>query len=714
MRFPIACLGAALLFGCIVSAYADDGRGLTFLTAPDLTEVAIMRDDYGVPHISASSTIGIFYGQGFAVAQDRLVQMEINRRAALGRLAELYGSGYVALDQQTRSRYYTAQERSAQLAALPAGIQEMLAAYAGGINLYLDSMAVYPEIYRPLELASIEVEPWSATDAIAVSQFFIRRFGQFGGQELARLAELQAYGSTWFDQNRPINDPLAPTTIPAGVLTDKRIWEWAGQTVRSEIIAEVAAREAHCEARLRGIGLPPKFGSFAVQITPAKSATGNVMLLGCPQMGSPLLGEANAINEVELICPAFHVGGMTVPGIPAVIIGHTENFAWTLTSGITDNTDVYIETTQDASLTHYLHNSAWIPFEAIPDTVYDSGGTPHPFTIYRTIHGPVFGTDLSSHQAYTYKMSFWNAEMDLMLAMYGFITAYSHADFALAVAQFPVSFNVFCVGHDQRVTYWHAGLYQDRSDGVDPRLPHNGDGSEEWGGIIPFAQLPQAEDPPQGHFVNWNNKPVSWWDNGDNVPWVGAYHPVLAIESYVAPISAVTFVDLKGTPQAIGSHGTYQQAVEFASGEIIDENIVPPGQSAFFDLAGNPSPHIADQWPLHVAWQFKDMLFTANLMSITPPLAPATRLTLRLRRLSATSASTQIDFGLALDAHVRLEIYDVSGALVRTLVDEQRPAGPHRVTWNGRNGVDQSLPTGIYFCRLATADQELSRKLVLF
>jgi penicillin amidase len=573
-------------------------------------------------------------------------------------------------------------------------------------------MEVDPGTYRPLQLAGFDVEPWVVTDVVAVSQYLIRRFGAFGGQELIRLQELQNFGQEWFDQNRPINDPSAPTTIPSSLgISGARTWRWSGQTVRPEVIQRIQEREAGIDRLERAVDLPPKFGSFAVQITTEKSATGNVMLLGCPQMGEPQPDEANAVNEVELACPGLHVGGMTVAGIPGVIIGHNEDMTWSLTSGISDNTDVYIETTQDESLSFYWFNGLWEEFEAIPDTVYDNNEAAYPFTVYRTVHGPVFDADLSELQAYTYKMAYWNLELDMARAFYMVSKAGTLSEFESAVQLFPVSFNVFYAGRDQTLKYWHAGRYNDRTDGVDPRLPHNGDGSEEWGGIIPFVSLPMAEDPGQGYFVNWNNKPVDWWDNGDNIPWVG-WHPVIIINNYVSPIPSFTFEDLKGTPQAIGSHGTYQQAVEFGAADIIDENIVPPGQSAFVNLEGVPSPHVDDQWPLHVAWKFKDMLFGYDPTDVEPPVSAA-RLRFLQNEPNPFTSRTRIPFVLSKAQHVTLSVFDPAGRRIRTLLDQRVPAGGSSVWWDGTNEMGRSVPSGPYFYRLELGSVTTTRKALL-
>lgn len=711
-RFTLFLITVCLLAGGFFAniSLADS----LVLEAPDGSDVTIHRDDYGVPHVIGATAIGVFYGQGVAVAQDRLTQMEVNRRSATGRLAEVYGNGYLGYDQSTRKLSYTATERQAQFDAMPENLRAMVEAYIAGVNTYLDWMRADPDTYRPLALANITIDDWTAGEVVAVTQFLMRRFGEFGGEELTRLSELNSQGQAWFDLNRPINDPAAPTTIPVPLKSGTdRNWRWTPFTVNDATITALEKQDAHFTALERALNLPPKFGSFAVQIAPEKSATHNAMLLGCPQMGEPAVDEANAVNEVELSCPAFHVGGMTVAGIPGLIIGHTENYAWTFTSGISDNVDVYIETTLDATLTHYLHDQAWVPFTAIADTVYNHLGQPYPFTIHRSLHGPVFSSNLGEHQAYTYKMAFWNNELLMVGAMYGFISGEDLLDFETAVSAIPMSFNVFYTGRDQTIRYWHAGWYQDRTDGVDPRLPHNGDGSEEWGGLRPFLSLPAASNPQQNYFVNWNNKPVAWWDNGDNVPWSG-WHPVNLIDGYLAPNSAVSFDDLKGTPQAISSHGTYQQAIEFGADTIIDENIVPPGQSDFVSLAGLPSPHLSDQWPLHLAWRFKDMQFGFDPSAVPADDPPAP---LRLIDYHVIANPfrplSEIQFHLSQPASIRLDIFDISGRRQATLLQGDAPAGEQKITWGGLGNDGHLLPTGLYLSRLQAGAEVSHRKLFL-
>jgi len=329
------------------------------------------------------------------------------------------------------------------------------------------------------------------------------------------------------------------------------------------------------------------------------------------------------------------------------------------------------------------------------------------------VHGPVYSTNLGEYQAFTKKMTFWNNELEMGAALYDMCTARSQSQFEAALGQISMSFNVFYAGRNGHIKYWHAGWYQDRTDGIDPRLPHNGDGTEEWGGLRDFADLPVAENPAQGYFVNWNNKPVVWWDNGDNVPWSG-WHPVMNIDNYVSALTPFDYDDLKETPHAIGSHGTYQQAIELGPALIVDENIVPPGQSAFVSLAGVPSPHVTDQWPLHVAWQFKDQIYAWDASAVDDDTREEAAALIRdFRVASPLIGQGRIAFNLRSGAQIHLDMFDAQGRIVRQLLSEHLEAGSHQVSWDGRDLSSNPLPSGIYWSRLQADREQAVRGLLL-
>ncbi|MEP0546559.1 MAG: penicillin acylase family protein [Rhodothermales bacterium] len=726
---------AVLLIGCapLVTAQAQAAQDLT-LEAPDGTTVTIDRDDFGVPHITAETEAAVFFGQGFAVAQDRLFQMETFWRSSTGRLSELIGAAGVGADQQARTLFYTPAERQTQFEALPDRIQTMMLGFRDGVNAYIDSTVANPDVYLPVEytqfpLSALGAEPWDTDKLVAVTQFFIRRFGEAGGAELDRLAELEANGQAWFDENRPINDPTAPTTIPAGTaaLPAPATVTYRGPSVDPALHEAVAARREAVERLYDEIGVPRKFGSYAALIGGSQSVSGDVMLLGAPQMGVPSVTGPGATGravtwESELLVgsvddPELHVAGMTVPGIPGIIIGRTADRAWTLTSGVSDNVDTFVETTEDNTLSRYLYDGSFVDYDVITETINVLGGAPIEFTHHRSVHGPVYATDLDNQQAFTWQYTFWSRELDMATAFYDIWKAESVGEAEAALEIVPVSFNFFHADKDQNINFWHVGRYPDRPDGADPRLPLLGDGSQEWDGILDFGSLPQDANPAQGYYVNWNNKPAVWWDHGDIMPWAPAggrsYDGVLDIEEFVTQEVPLAFDEMKGIHAVIDAReypGTYQQLLQFAENGSRAENMVPPGQSAFFNSVGQPSPHIADQWPLYQTYEMKPFLFlganpVANETGATPGETPSLGV---LYPNPLTADGLTVRFEMPESGTARIEVIDVLGRTVAVLADGPQAAGSQSAAFDA-----SGLPSGVYFVRLTADGTTQARKLTV-
>ncbi|TAL68053.1 MAG: T9SS type A sorting domain-containing protein [Bacteroidetes bacterium] len=596
------------------------------LTAPDDSQVIIERDDYGVPHIKADNESALFFGEGFAVAQDRIIQLEIYRRTCTGTMSEiglLLGRDYTNQDKNTLQNFYTAAERTDIYNNLSQEAKTFFQSYSDGINRFLDSMEANPTKYKDQIIAQFEsigmqLEHWKPEHSIAIAQYLIRQFGQFGGYELNNLYELQNYGQDLFDIINPINDTLAFTTIPPDITLIKKIetgTNYYNIKIDKKILDDIKLRKEELNKFKDELGIPKTFGSFAVLARNEKTGENCSMLLGCPQMGAPGIDDYSIVWEVELYCPTLHVGGMITPGLPGIIIGRTEDFCWTFTSGMSDNTDIFIDSTKDNSFSQYWYNGNWNDFTVINDTIKEltmSGYNYIPFTHYRTVHGPVTSQQLNDHYVYSEKMTFWNEELGMLSMLLKIYKAKDIQEFENALKLNTMSFNIFYTGKSNNIKFWHCGKYQDRKDGVDPRLPHKGDGTQEWQGFIHFDDLPQDANPAQNYYVNWNNKPVKWWNNGDNIPWTTTNHfgtVVLDIENYVNPASPFTFDNLKMVPREINDHGTYQQALKFTGDSVISENILPPGESYFTDINGNPDVHNTDQWDMFNNWQFKRMIF---------------------------------------------------------------------------------------------------------
>ena len=700
--------------------------------------VSIARDDYGVPRITSSDEAALFFGQGWAVAEDRLFQMETFWRAATGRLAELQGPDALQQDRNVRTVYYTPAERAAQFDALSEPVRTMMDAYIAGINTYIDSTASN-RAYLPVEYSQGGFPPtkWDRDKLVATLQLFMRRFGEIGGEELTRMAELDAQGADWFEANRPINDPTAPTTISnatrprrAGnaVVGLDRYPEGVYDFARAGA-AHLARQRGQDDAYLRGLGVPLKLGSFASVIDGPLSASGQVMLLGAPQMGAPAVDAKAVTSEVELVGPDFHIAGMTVPGIPGVIIGRTADRTWTLTTGFTDNTDTYIVIDATGNPGTYSYGGEVRPYEVITETIAVRGTDADTYTHLRTIHGPVYFQDAERGLAAAWKYAFWNRELEMVEAFYDAWGADSIEDFEAMAERVTMSFNLFYADRDQNIAFWHVGKYPERPGTQDPRLPAPPDGSGEWVGLLAFDAQPQETNPAKGYFVNWNNKPAPDWNQGDNVPWTSTapgrtrpYDGVSLLDAHIRTSAGqgVTFEELQGLARVVRQNatypeypGTYQQVVELGSGaDGRAENVIPPGQSGFVRFDGTPSPHFADQWALYQSSagteeiRMKPFTFAGEVgVDEAPqPLDAAIRLRVPAPNPSADGARVTIELGAA--ASVRLVVVDALGREISVLADRAFTVGTHDVSI-------PALAPGVYHVRLTSGDVSAVRTLTV-
>src|SRR5262245_29548983 len=212
--------------GCLlVSTLSGLAQGTTVLTV-DGEQVAIYRDEYGVPHIFADTRRALFKAYGYVVAQDRLWQLEVNRRAARGRLAEIFGSSVLAADRLARILGYTDAELAQQFAALPLAQQEVFTSYVAGINRYIAEVVTpNPGTKLPFEFHFLGMgvpAPWTTLDAWAFAVDRARPFLEGGEGEREAQALLNALtamhgpegGLGIFNDLQWTNDPDAPTSVP--------------------------------------------------------------------------------------------------------------------------------------------------------------------------------------------------------------------------------------------------------------------------------------------------------------------------------------------------------------------------------------------------------------------------------------------------------------------------------------------------------------------
>jgi penicillin amidase len=594
MKKATALLSAAfMILGLVNTALTQGGQAAR--PKPKFTkqvisleggEVTIIRDEFGVPHVLAGSERAVYYGGGYAVAQDRLFQLERFRRDARGRLAEIEGPSAFLRDQQVRRNGYTEEELRAQYDAMPAEVKQSFQAYADGINAYIKEAVEQGKLPAGFREAGItQPAPWTVTDSVAIGVMSANRFGSNGGSESLKVRVLKWLKDTYgeegqkmFDDLYWINDPAADTTVPdeekpsqsrrqagkarphagnaAGAL---RIETLSDETL--EEVTQVAEQRAVLEYNAAH-SLPTKWGSYAWVVSPKRTISGSAILVGGPQMG---FSTPSIAHEIHYSAGELNVTGMGFAGIPGVLIGHNDHLAWTATSGLSDVIDLFAEKVNPDNKYQYWYKGRYHDMQKRVEEIAVKGGRPHPVEVYRTVHGPGIAWDEKAGIAYSRAASFVGREMSDQVATHGFNRAKNIKEFAKYAEQVHTNRNYLAATVDGDIGYWHCGRLPIRARGVDVRLPTPGTGEYEWTGFVPFSEMPQSINPKQGFLINWNNKPTKSWDNGDQPEW-GPIPNTALIERLIKSKPQLTFEQVREIAEPIS---TYEVAGEYIKPYLI-------------------------------------------------------------------------------------------------------------------------------------------------
>jgi acyl-homoserine lactone acylase PvdQ len=474
--------------------------------------VRILRDSFDVPHVFGKSEADVFYGTGYAAAEDRGVLMELARYP--GRLACIDAPAFNAFAVVLSGKQF---RPSTQVEALLAQETKLLTGQTGRQEL-ADIDAYVAGINARYKATSLDVKPWTRQDVVAMTCLLAGRFGGGGGDE-ARRAELlsalqaklgDAAGLSVFDDLRELNDPEAPTTLA-------KAFPYGPQAVGPPGPGNAIVSDGTFES-------PPAPASMsnAILVSAGRSATRHPIMVAGPQLG---YFYPEFFWEVDMEGGGMSVRGGSLPGIPNVLIGRGPDYGWSFTSSNSDNIDTFAETLCGDDH-HYLYKGTCTAMTQVDAGTIVSGGVSTPVTFWQTVHGPVegYGTANDVRVALALDRSTRGRELKGALDVYDLTTGRlrSAQQFTHDLSRFEMSFNAFYVD-SKHIAYVSCGRLPLRADGVDPGYPTVGTGEYDWTGFLPAAAHPQAIDPPGGVIVNWNNKPSPGFAAADDF---FAYGPV--------------------------------------------------------------------------------------------------------------------------------------------------------------------------------------------
>ncbi len=511
-------------------------------------QVTIRRDGYGMPHVYANTVYGIFYGYGYAVAQDRLFQMEMARRSTQGRVAEVLGQPMVAFDKSIRGNF-SPERIQRQLAALPASERQILDGYAAGMNAWIARVRAEPGSLMPKEFNDLRFQPadWTAYDvAMVFVGTMANRFSDANSEidNLALLTALKdkhgdARAMQIFNQLRWMTDSRAPTTVPEeeGVyrpdgakppaklsyalprydgtppMLERVARDPQTRGVLDEAPAAVPARllAQFAESGQPGIaGFPTTSNMWIVGRDHAKDARS--ILLNGPQFGwwNPAYTYGIGLHGA-----GFDVVGNTPFAYPSILFGHNAHVTWGSTAGFGDDVDIYAEKLDPNDRTRYFHDGVWKTMEKRTELIEVKDAQPVVMDVYRTVHGIVTKFDDKQHVAYAKARAWEGYELQSLMAWTHKAQSRNWDQWKQQAARHALTINWYYADDKGNIGYAHTGFYPKRRPGHDPRLPVPGTGEMDWIGMLPFSTNPQVYNPRQGFIANWNNQPMRGYPSTD-------------------------------------------------------------------------------------------------------------------------------------------------------------------------------------------------------
>ena len=496
--------------------------------------VEILRDSDAVPHIRAQTEADAMFGLGYAHAQDRLWQMEFQRRIGNARLSEVLGEATLKTDTFLRTLGPARAAASAWSRLSPVA-RRPVEAYVAGVNAFIEA---HHGRALPIEFALLgfEPEPWRPEDVLVWAKMMAWNLGDNWDKELLRAKLNARLGADKAAQLMPAYTADGPIILPDGVSGDGG---WGiGDRGRPTTIPHPPSPILHSLDGLLAINRTIKdalglggtaIGSNNWVIGGARTTTGMPLLANDPHLGAQI---PSIWYLAHITGGNLDVIGATLPGAPGVIIGHNQYIAWGVTNTGPDVQDVYVEHINGRN--EVEHNGVWEPMRVIPEVIKVKGKPDVTIQVRITRHGPLISDAIAeTGEVLAFRWTALDDEDRTLEAFANVARADNWREFTNALSFYKAPMQNFVYADTEgNIGYYAPGALPIRAQG-DGTLPVPGWTDEhDWRGYVPFAELPHAYNPPQGFIVSANNQVVP------------DTYPYLISSSFAAPYRAERIVEL--------------------------------------------------------------------------------------------------------------------------------------------------------------------------
>lgn len=466
--------------------------------------VSVNADSLGIPSINATHRNDAYRVLGFLHARDRLFQMDLIRRKSGGRLAEIFGSKAVDLDKSQRD-YQFEQTAGNMVSALPANQKQVLEAYVAGVNVFIDQSKMLPPEFIAL---NYRPDPWRAEDSILVA---LGMFQTLNGQEQDERMV------TVMEKSLPkqLVEFLTPDTdVYATVLLGGPDSHRPAQPIPVSAFAALDAQ-------------PFKLAKGSVDVDSSIAGSNNWVVAGKKTLDGRAivandmhlsLNAPNIWYRAELRYAGQYLNGVTLPGLPALIVGGNADVAWGFTNVTADLLDLITLDINPNNSQEYLSPQGWLSFIKNSAIIKVKDGADIPIELRSTIWGPVSSKPLLGRAVVIKWTALETKSVDLGLLDMDKVTSVKEAMMVINQAGAPPQNVVFAdrAGH---IGWTYMGRFPKRRgfDGLASRSW--ADASMAWDGFIPPEELPRLFDPPEGFIVTANNRTL-----GSDYPYIIAHN----------------------------------------------------------------------------------------------------------------------------------------------------------------------------------------------
>ena len=630
------------LFGCSSHPIQDIPQTDTVKNPALSANVDVVRDQWGIPHIYGQTPADVAFAQGYVMAQDRLIQMDLARHKAAGTLSELLGDvapSVIDSDIQMRVHHMRATVEqawtmlSASTDPKDQQIAKMLTSFAAGVNAYIADLQDQKYSLPPALVFLYDpqtVKPWTEVDSLLLGQLQAFSLSFDADSDIFRSQLSTACKAAFDDSTMPslaarrgIGDDLQILAPMDPTYTLPTVDGWTGMngdTSTASLDPKLLPLLREARMTVRGVGhdnqVTPSVGSNDWVVGPSLSATGHVMVANDTHLDLSNPPVFYLVHLVSTGAQKLDVMGVQFPGIPGVILGMNRHVAWGSTVNNIDVTDVYQETIvpcDDGSGPCTVFNGQKVPLQprvenidvgrfgqivrTVSVTLYD---VPH--------HGPIIPRITADHGVeplgtteLSIRYTGHEPAPKLSTVVYGLDTAKSVSEAVAAIdSGFLYGNQNWVIGDDQGHFGWTQFTRTPRrSPSAAPWKVLPGDGSAEWGGDLDPKYIPHAYDPAQGFIATANNDPIGVTDDNDpffdepvldGAPlYLGAdYDPGTRVGRITKRIQAATRSGGKLTlddMQSIQADATseWAQALQptfLAAAQALAEEIASPGSHA--------------------------------------------------------------------------------------------------------------------------------------